>query len=30
MEMAEEVERDIYLLKELDEISAVEVINGIL
>lgn len=30
MEMAEEVERDIYLLKELDEKSAEEVIKGIL
>lgn len=30
MEMAEEVERDLYLLKSLDEKSAEEVIKGIL
>lgn len=30
MEVAEEVKRDLYLLKELDEGSAAEIIKGIL
>lgn len=30
MEVAEEIKRDIYLLKELDEGSAAEIIKGIL